>query len=84
MTVILDLSADVESSLKAQAQMLGWTLEVYLQRVLNEQSTAPQSALPLSPDTWEQEFETWADSFPDTPPLSDEAISRASMYPDRW
>jgi hypothetical protein len=84
MTVILDLSADVESSLKAQAQMLGWTLEVYLQRVLNEQSTAPQSALPLSPDTWEQEFETWADSFADTPPLSDEAISRASMYPDRW
>lgn len=29
-------------------------------------------------------FEEWADSFPDTPPLSDEAISRESIYPDRW
>ena len=28
-------------------------------------------------------FDEWADSFPDTPPLSDEAISRASIYPDR-
>lgn len=83
MTVILDLSADVESSLKAQAQMLGLTLEAYLQQLLKEQSTACRSQLPLSPDTWEQEFEVWADSFPDTPPLSDEAISRASMYPDR-
>jgi hypothetical protein len=31
------------------------------------------------------EFERWADSFPDTghPPLSDEAISRESIYGDR-
>ena len=29
-------------------------------------------------------FEEWADSFPqDLPPLSDEAISRASIYRDR-
>lgn len=29
-------------------------------------------------------FEEWADSFPqDIPPLSDEAISRASIYRDR-
>jgi hypothetical protein len=29
-------------------------------------------------------FEEWADSFPeDSPPLSDEAISRASIYRDR-
>ena len=27
-------------------------------------------------------FLEWAESFPDTPPLSDDAISRASMYPD--
>jgi hypothetical protein len=37
-----------------------------------------------SPDSWEEEFDAWVNSFPDTPPLSDEAISRASMYPDRW
>ena len=29
-------------------------------------------------------FAQWASSHRDTPPLSDEAISRAAMYPDRW
>jgi Arc/MetJ-type ribon-helix-helix transcriptional regulator len=31
-----------------------------------------------------REFVQWAKSHRDTPPLSDEAISRASMNPDRW
>jgi len=30
------------------------------------------------------EFVQWAKSHRDTPPLSDEAISRASMNPHRW
>jgi hypothetical protein len=29
-------------------------------------------------------FAEWAKSHADTPPLSDEAISRASLNPDRW
>lgn len=29
-------------------------------------------------------FLQWADSFPEVPLLSDEAISRNSLYPDRW
>jgi hypothetical protein len=29
-------------------------------------------------------FVLWAKSHRDTPPLSDEDISRANMYPDRW
>ena len=29
-------------------------------------------------------FVRWAEGHRYTPPLSDEAISRASMYPDRW
>jgi Arc/MetJ-type ribon-helix-helix transcriptional regulator len=31
-----------------------------------------------------REFVKWAKSHPVTPPLSDEAISRASLHPDRW
>jgi len=31
-----------------------------------------------------REFVRWAMSHRDTPPLSDEAISRGSMNPDRW
>jgi hypothetical protein len=29
-------------------------------------------------------FREWVESIPETPLLSDEAISRARMYPDRW
>jgi hypothetical protein len=38
----------------------------------------------VSPQDWEAEFEVWITSFPETPLLSNEAISRESMYPDRW
>jgi hypothetical protein len=31
-----------------------------------------------------REFVEWARSHPVTPPLSDEAISRANLNPDRW
>ncbi len=31
-----------------------------------------------------REFVAWAKSHRDTPPLSDESISRASLNPDRW
>jgi len=31
-----------------------------------------------------REFVKWAESHAYTPPLSDEAISRASLNPDRW
>jgi Arc/MetJ-type ribon-helix-helix transcriptional regulator len=31
-----------------------------------------------------REFVAWAKSHPATPPLSDDAISRASLNPDRW
>jgi hypothetical protein len=38
----------------------------------------------LSSEERAKEFLAWADSFPDRPLLSDEAVSRESMYPDRW
>ena len=31
-----------------------------------------------------RQFKAWTQSHPDTPPLSDEAISRANLNPDRW
>ena len=37
----------------------------------------------LSARDWEREFDTWIESFPDTAPLSDEALSRENLYPDR-
>jgi hypothetical protein len=37
----------------------------------------------LSAVEWEREFDIWIESFPDTVPLPDEALSRESLYPDR-
>jgi hypothetical protein len=37
----------------------------------------------LSAAEWEREFDTWIESFPDTAPLPDEALSRENLYPDR-
>jgi hypothetical protein len=37
----------------------------------------------LAAQDWEREFDTWIESFPDTAPLPDEALSRENLYPDR-
>ncbi len=37
----------------------------------------------LSPEEWGTQFEEWADSFPDAPPIPDSALSRENLYPDR-
>lgn len=50
------------------------------------QSSTPE-AIPrprLSIEEWAQQFEEWANSFPDAPPIPDEALSRKNLYPDRW
>jgi hypothetical protein len=42
------------------------------------------ASTPLSADEWLREFHAWMDSHPtDTPILSDEAISRESIYEGR-
>jgi hypothetical protein len=38
----------------------------------------------MNPKEWAREFRAWANSHnPNTPVLSDEAMSRESIYPDR-
>ena len=41
---------------------------------------APQSTARMNLDQWEKEMNELIDSFPQTPLLSDEAISRESIY----
>ena len=84
MSVTLNLNPDVEKGLVTLAQQRGVSLTDYLQDIAAREA----SRLPLNVISTGEEranaFLEWADSFPDTPALSDEAISRASMYPDRW
>lgn len=84
MSVTLNLKPDVERDLATLAQERGMSLADYLYEI----ATREAARLPLKKfQTGEERvsaFLEWADSFPETPALSDEAISRASMYPDRW
>jgi hypothetical protein len=83
MIVTLSLNPEVESSLMARARARGVSLEDYLQELV-----AREAGLAASPSTSGEEkaraFLQWARGHRETPPLSDEAISRATMCPDRW
>lgn len=86
MTLTLELSPEREAALKAQAQMRGLTLEQWLVE-LADQYAAPASVAHLqrtNPQEWARYFDAWVDSHdPNMPVLSDEAMSRESIYPDR-
>ena len=79
MSVTLNLKPEVEAGMLAQAQAAGMTVEEYLGSLV-------ENALPLikpatlSAEERAAEYEAWSAGHAYTPPLSDYAISRASMY----
>lgn len=79
----LNLNPDIEARLIALAQSSGLSVEDFLRHVVEEKSEHSK-ALRLSPEQWTEQFEDWADSFPEAAPIPDEALSRESLYPDRW
>ena len=92
MTVTLNLPPEKEARLVAAAQAKGLSTDALvreaLDRILSE-SPGP-GALPrslqdeLTPEEWVRQFDAWVDSHDRTTPLlSDEAISRENIYPDR-
>lgn len=86
MTLTLDLSPEREAALKAQAQARGLSVEEWLLEVAEQLSPA-SSVVHLQrtdPNEWARHFDAWVNSHdPNTPVLSDEAMSRDSIYPDR-
>jgi hypothetical protein len=85
MTVTLNLPPEKEAAFRAQAQARGLSLEQWMLEVADQQ-VRPISIAHLqraSPQEWARHFDAWIDSHnPDTPVLSDEAMSRESIYPD--
>lgn len=84
MTVTLELRPEVEERIIAEAKALGLSVEDYIQRKLEGKSTMPDpNALPF--EEWEQRWNEWLNShdYIKAPPLSDEAISRESIYRER-
>ena len=85
MTVTLNLPPEKEAVFKARARARGLSLEQWMLE-LAEQSVQSVSIAHLqrtNPQEWARYFDAWVDSHdPDTPVLSDEAMSRESIYPD--
>jgi hypothetical protein len=85
MTVTLNLPPEKEAVFKARARARGLSAEQWMLE-LAEQSVQPVSIAHLqrtNPQEWARHFDAWVDSHnPDTPVLSDEAMSRESIYPD--
>jgi len=92
MTVMLDLPPEKEARLVAAAQAKGLSTDALVREALDRilaDAIAP-AGLPrslqdeLTPEEWVRQFDAWVESHDRTTPLlSDEAISRESIYPDR-
>ena len=81
MTVTIHLPSDIEADLVAQARDHGLELPQYVESLLREQ-VSPRAGSALSPG---ERAAAWREStrdLPHTQPLSDDAISRESIYGD--
>jgi hypothetical protein len=79
MTVTLELKPKTHSGLLALAKARGLSLEEFLLAMVEDTVPAEPSGVP-SPEARAAAFEAWSANHPYTPPLSDYAISRESMY----
>lgn len=84
MTVTLELKPEVEERMIAEANARGLSVEDYIQWKLEGKSTTPDpNTLPF--EEWLQRWNEWlhCHDYIKAPPLSDEAISRESIYRER-
>jgi hypothetical protein len=81
-TVTLNLRPEVAADLLAQAEVTGMSVEEYLRSIV-ERVVMPITSGKMSPDQRAAAFQSWSANHRATPPLSDDAISRESMYEDR-
>ena len=84
MTVNLELKPEVEERIIAEAKARGLSVEDYIQRKLEGEPTAEDpNSLPV-----EERLRRWNEwlhshDYIKAPPLSDEAVSRESIYRER-
>ena len=80
MSVTIDLPPATEARLAVEAAELGVPLPQHLRRLLVAQASGSGAR-----ETPQESVKLWRDvsGLPDTKPLSDEAISRESIYAER-
>jgi hypothetical protein len=83
MSVTIDLPPDLEANLAAEGAARGVPLAEHLRHLLAEQAGAAKAK--GTRKTPEERAKLWRDvsGLPETKPLSDEAISRESIYAER-
>lgn len=81
MTVTIHLPSDIEADIVAQARDYGFELPQYVEHVLRVQVSQRKGSA-LSPAGRAAAWRESTRGLPHTPPLSDDAISRDSIYGD--
>ena len=83
----INLPPEKEAIFKAQAHAQGLTLEQWLVEIADQYVQRTESIAHLqrtSPDEWLRQFRSWAEGHDRmTPTLSDQALLRENIYPDR-
>jgi hypothetical protein len=87
---VMTLPPELETRIQQQASRAGLSMEAWLQQQVLRQEledyTPPGASLQdeLTPEEWVRQFHAWAEGHDRmTPLLSDAAISRENIYPDR-
>jgi hypothetical protein len=86
MNVTIELSDEQAAALKVQAEAQGLTVERWLEQIAAQlaPSTSIAHLQEANPKEWARQFHEWAEGHDRTTPLlSDHAIRRDSIYPDR-
>jgi predicted DNA-binding protein len=86
MTVTLDLKPETEERVKQKAAKRGLTVEAFIETVIDadvNRQADESFAETATVEEWEQALTNFINNFPQHPVLSDEAISRESIYRER-
>jgi len=85
MTVTLELKPEVEEQLEAQARGSGLSVKDYLEKRVEEMISASELQPAKTPEERVRLWNEWLSShdYIEAPPLSDEALSRESIYRER-
>lgn len=87
MILMVQIPPELEKRLQAEAAERGVTTAEYVRTVLERMFASPGRSplwMTATKDEWLNAFNTWMDSHdPTLPPLSEEAVSRESMYGER-
>ena len=81
---MLEVEPEVASKIHARARERGVSVDVYLRELIDQKSTEPERSNGLSSQERVRMLREWASGHTvNTPLLSDDAISRESIYGER-